>query len=511
MRSRGIVLSLLSAMVLVLFGPAASAPAAIAFHGVTTAHAAGMPVATEPWRTLVEGGIDVETSFNTWTATARLGGAIPAGESVQVSWMTGRRTDTGCTPIVTFVADYATASEDHTVTTMRTTFDPEDTIDPSDPTPICFRISLRAGGIVSDVLEGGLTVDEASAAIIGLDGSATEHEVGYPKSTEAWRTLTAGAIRGDVVSGDLRLSATLGGPVPAGASYTVGWYVGRQQPNGCEPLGTQFAATDAPLDSGNSMSVEYGAPDDFASEFSCFEVGLFTSDGQDDLHSDHLVGQVSPIVADVTVEAAPAAEQIVVAAGRSTPVIVTASSRVGAAKGLTLFGRGRTARAARTSTGTVEPRQTRPVIVRVGATSPGRSRLRLTARDPRFDVARSTRSWPVVARRIEAQRPRPGRYESADGGVAFRVTRDFVVRGLRVDDVDCEGTSSLASARLGQSMRLPRNGAAARVVRSTDRTLGLGFLGAQVLTTSPRRLVGTFTVATQRCTGSVRIAAVRQG
>ena len=160
MRNRGLVLSLLSAMVLVLFGPAASAPAAIAFHGVTTAHAAGMPVATEPWRTLVEGGIDAETSFNTWTATARLGGAIPAGESVEVTWMAGRGTSTGCTPIVTFVQVYATASEDHTVQTMRTTFDPEDTIDPSDPTPICFRVSLRTGGIVSDVLEGGLAVDE---------------------------------------------------------------------------------------------------------------------------------------------------------------------------------------------------------------------------------------------------------------------------------------------------------------------------------------------------------------
>ena len=150
------------------------------------------------------------------------------------------------------------------------------------------------------------------------------------------------------------------------------------------------------------------------------------------------------------------------------------------------------------------------MVVRVAAERPGRSRLRLTARDSRFDVARSTRSWPVVARRIEAQLPRPGRYASADGGVAFRVTRDFVVTGLRVDGIDCEGATSRPTARLGRGVRLPRSGAAARVVRSTDRTLGRGFLGAQLLTTSPRRLVGTFTVATERCTGSVRIAAVRR-
>ena len=70
----------------------------------------------------------------------------------------------------------------------------------------------------------------------------------------------------------------------------------------------------------------------------------------DDMHSDTLVGQITPIVADVTVDAVPATDELVVAAGRSTPVIVTASSRVGARKGLTVSGRGRGVRAERAST-----------------------------------------------------------------------------------------------------------------------------------------------------------------
>ena len=511
MRSRGIVLSLLSALVLVLLGPAAAAPAAVAFEGVTTTHADRMPVATEPWRTLVEGRLKVETTFDTWTATARLGGAIPAGETVELTWTAGRRTKEGCTTIATFVEEFGVAAEDHSLTMLRRTFDPEDTIDPSDPTPICFEVSMRAGGIVSDALVGTMGPDEEAAAIIGADASASEHQVGYPKTTEPHRRLESAWFRGDVVSGDYRRSATFGGPLPEGSAYTINWMLGRQNPAGCEAL-ISWAETDEPVDANNTVDLvrhfpyeDVGA--EMSSEFDCFEVVLFI----DDMHTDTLVGQITPLVADVTVDAAPATEEFVVAAGRSTPVIVTASSRVGARKGLTVSGKGRGVRAGRASTGAVAARRERPVVVRVAADRPGRSRLRLTARDARFDVARSTTSWPVKARRIAAQRPRPGRYASADGGVAFRVTRDFVVQGLRVDDLHCEGAASRPTARLGRGIRLPRNGAAARVVRSRDRALGPGFLGAQLLTTSPRRLVGTFTVATERCTGSVRIAAVRKG
>ena len=165
---------------MVLCGVVAPAPAAVAFHGVTTTHAAGMPVAAEPWRTLVEGRIDVETTFHTWTATAPLGDAIPAGETVELTWMAGRRTEEGCAPIATFVQKASTASEDNTVTALRRTFDPENTIDPSDRTPICFEVSMRAGGIVSDVLVGTMGSDEEAAAIIGAEASATEHQVGFP-------------------------------------------------------------------------------------------------------------------------------------------------------------------------------------------------------------------------------------------------------------------------------------------------------------------------------------------
>ena len=509
MRSRGIVLPLLSALVLVLLGPVGAAPAAVAFTGVTTTHADRMPVATEPWRTLVEARLEVETTFDTWTATARLGGAIPAGETVELTWTAGRRTKEGCTTIATFVEETGVTDEDHSITILRRTFDPEDTIDPSDPTPVCFEVAMRAGGIVSDVLVGTMGSDEEAAAIIGAEASASEHQVGFPTTTAPHQRLESASFRGDVVSGAYRRSATFGGALPEGSSYTINWMLGRQNPSGCEVL-ISFAEVDEPVDASNTVSIErhhaysdVGA--EMSSEFSCFEVVLYI----DDIHSDTLVGQITPIVADVAVEAVPAMDEFVVAAGRSTPVIVTASSRVGAREGLTVSGKGRGVRAGRASTGALAARRERPVVVWVDAERPGRSRLRLTARDARFHVARSTTSWPVKARRIEGQRPRPGRYESADGRVAFRVTRAFVVKGLRVDDIHCDGAASRPTARLGRGMRLPRSGAAARIVRSGDRVLGRGFLGAQLLTTSPRHLVGTFTVATERCTGSVRIAASR--
>lgn len=509
MRNRGIVLSLLSAMVLVLFGPVGAAPAAVAFTGVTTTHADRMPVATEPWRTLVEARLKVETTFDTWTATARLGGAIPAGETVELTWTAGRRTKEGCTTIATFVEETGVADEDHSITIQRRTFDPDDTIDPSDPTPICFGVSMVAGGIVSDALVGTMGSDEEAAAIIGAEASASEHQAGYPTTTAPHQRLESASFRGDVVSGAYLRSATFGGPLPEGSSYTINWVLGLQHPNGCEAL-ISFAEVNEPVDADNTVSIErhhaYGdVGAEMSSEFTCFEVVLFI----DDMHSDTLVGQITPLVADVTVDATPATEEFVVAAGRSTPVIVTASSRVGARTGLTVSGKGRGVRAQKASTGAVAARRGRPVVVWVAAERPGRSRLRLTARDARFDVARSTTSWPVKARRVEARRPRPGRYESADGGVAFRVTRAFVVKGLQVDDIHCDGASSQPTARLGRGMRLPRSGAAARIARSTDPSLGRGFLGAQLLTTSPRRLVGTFTVATERCTGSVRISASR--
>ena len=511
MRSRGIVLSLLSALVLVALGPVGAAPAAVAFTGVTTTHADRMPVATEPWRTLVEARLKVETTFDTWTATVRLGDAIPAGETVELTWTAGRKTVEGCTTIATFVEETGVADEDHSITILRRTFDPEDTIDPSDPTPICFGVSMRAGGIVSDALVGTMGSDEEAAAIIGAEASASEHRAGFPRTTAPHQRLESASFRGDVVSGAYLRSATFAGALPEGSSYTINWMLGRQNPTGCEVL-ISFAEVDEPLDAGNTVSIERDhaysdVGSEMSSEFTCFEVVLYI----DDMHSDTLVGQVTPLVADVTVDAAPAAEEFVVAAGRSTPVIVTASSRVGARKGLTVSGKGRGVRADRASTGAVVARRERPVVVWVAAERPGRSRLRLTARDARFDVARSTTSWPVKARRIEGQRPRPGRYESADGGVAFRVTRTFVVKGLRVDDIRCEGAASRPTARLRSGVRLPRSGAAARIVRSEGRALGRGFLGAQLLTTSPRRLVGTFTVATERCTGSVRIVAVRKG
>ncbi|KRF06689.1 hypothetical protein ASG88_19470 [Nocardioides sp. Soil777] len=505
---RGIVLSLLGALMLVLCGPVSPAPAAVAFEGVTSTHAVGMPSANAPWRTLVQGGMETETAFNTWAASAQLAGPIPAGETIELTWVAGRRTPTSCEPITTFVERTSEASHDNTVSIMRMNFPTEEGETPG-ATPTCLEVSITSRGMLTDRLVGPVRADDAAAAVIGVEASATEHRLDHPKVTDPWRTLESASLRGDVVTGTVQLSATLGGPVPEGQWVSVTWALGRRHPHGCETL-VAFSWPNLPQDSSHTMSVERDYDnDDIASEFTCIQASLYTLDTN--TTGDIVDGPASPLMADVTVDAAPAAEEFVVAAGRSTPVIVTASSRVGARKGLTVAGRGKDVRAAKTSTGAVEARRERPVVVRVAAERPGRSQLRLTARDVRFDVARSTTRWPVKVRRVEAQRPRPGRYESADGTVGFKVTRDFVVRALRVADVRCEGAATLPTARLPRGVRLPSNGAAARVVRSGDPGLGRGFLGAQLLTTSPTRVVGTLTVATRNCTGSARFAAVRQG
>lgn len=508
MRCRGIVVAVLGALLVVLLGPAGSAPAAVAFEGETTTHAVGMPVATEPWRTLVSAAVRVETTYDgvdTWSATAQLGAAVPAGEEVEITWTTGRWREGRCEPIATFVERTATVSADNSVRINPTTFETETQVDEFDPTPLCIEISLESQGVQSDLLVGAMTADDAAAAIVGVSARATEHAEGFPQVTDPWRTLESATFDGDLVSGMVHLSATFGGPVPEGESWTINWNLGRQHPQGCEVL-LNFAEQDLDIDDANTMSVdreyEYG---DLGSSFSCFEVSLSIGESL-----DKLVGVSSPIVADVTVAAAPTGRELVVAAGRRTPVIVTASSRIGARRGLTLAGRGRGVRAPRTATGAVEARRDRPVVLRIGAGQPGRSRLLLTARDRRFDEARSRTSWPVLVRRIAPQRPRPGLYRSSDGRVRFRVTRDFVVEGLRAVRLRCAGTRSRRTVRLPHGVPLPPGGAAARVVPTRDPDLGRGFIGAHLLTTSSTHAIGAFVVSTRTCSGSVRFTAERR-
>ena len=501
-------MSVVGALLVVLLGPPAAAPAAVAFEGETTTHAVGMPVATEPWRTLVRGGVRVETTYDgvdAWTATAQLGAAIPAGEKVEITWTAGRRREGRCESIVAFTEATTTVSADNSVTINPTTFETETQIDEFDPTPLCIEISLVSRGVRSDLLVGAMTADDAAAAIVGVSARATEHSAGFPKATEPWRSLESSTFDGDLVSGSVHLSATFGGPVPEGESWTINWYLGRQHPHGCEVL-LNFAVQDLPLDPSHTMSFDRHYEDpDIASSFSCFEVGLYTGDMQ----SDMLVGVSSPIVADVAVSAAPTARKVVVAAGRRTPVIVMASSRIGARRGLTIAAKGNSLLAARTSTGALEARRARPAILRLAATRPGRTRLVLTARDDRFDEARSRTSWPVRARRIVAQRPRPGRYSSPDGSVRFQVTPDFVVEGLRAARLGCLDTGSRQTIRFRDDVRLPRSGAVARVEKSRDPHLGRSFLGAQLLTTSSTRVVGALAVSTRQCTRSVRFTAER--
>ena len=177
--------------------------------------------------------------------------------------------------------------------------------------------------------------------------------------------------------------------------------------------------------------------------------------------------------------------------GRSTPVIVTASSRVGARKGLTVSGKGRGVRARRGP----RPAPWRPgvdvrVVVRVAA-----ERARPVAAAPLSDARLPLRRRPqhdqLARHGCGASRPSgPARAATSPPTAVweFRVTRDFVVRGLQVDDVRLRGHLLATDRSTGpgdapSSQRCSGTRRAEHGPHPRDRAS----YGAQLLTTSPRR------------------------
>ncbi len=360
-------------------------------------------------------------------------------------------------------------------------------------------LALITGSAALLVPGGAARADEV---VVGVEGTATEHAAGYPATSEPWRTLTQSTF----VTDDLRRQWTgtinLAGPVPPGSKIDIAWHLGRQQPNGCEVLLSVGEPSSPVAADGTFTITRTYVDDDFAQPFTCMAALVFT----DDVLTDWLTGSFSPNTRTSGVQAAPAGGRFLVAAGRSTPAIVMVTSHTLGSKGATVSVAGRRVDVPGVETGAIAADRARPVVVRVKAKREGRSEVALSARDGRDSGAFDAR-YDVVAKTIEAQRPMPGRYESADGDVRLVVTPRFKVKALSVDGVRCNDDGQEYGVRLSKELRVPRTGATARVIRVPDQVFGTGYYGVQLLTTSPRRVAGTFAVATYGCTGSTRFVA----
>ena len=347
----------------------------------------------------------------------------------------------------------------------------------------------------------------ADEVVVGVQGTATTHAAGTPTTPEPWRSVTKATFVGDGVRHEWTGTVTLAAPPPAGSSIVVNWSLGNQHPNGCEPL-MSFAEANPAVGADNTITVSrpYVSGDELSTQFTCLQVGLNTNDANTDL----VTGPLFPHSRTSGVEARPAGGRFLVAAGRVTPTIVMVTSHVRASDGATVSASGDDIAPAEAELGAITVDRARPVVVRLESDGAGRSRVELSARDDR-DSASLDGRWRLVAKELEAQRPRPGSYAAADGSVHFRVTGDFKVRPLRVSDVICEETSRAYGVRLSKDIQLPPSGARARVIRIPDPMFGDAFYGAQLLTVSPHRVVGTFAVAGYGCTGSRRFVAQLQG
>ena len=149
MRSRGIVLSLLAAVLLLPTGHAQAEPVVVGSQGVVTRHADGMPAANEPWRILVMGGLTIDSRADTWKGTATLGGPVPPGDSVTISWIPGIQHPQGCERLNQFTETVSVVDAGHGISVQR----PLLAGFLSEP-PTCLRVTLYSRGTSSDELAG---------------------------------------------------------------------------------------------------------------------------------------------------------------------------------------------------------------------------------------------------------------------------------------------------------------------------------------------------------------------
>ena len=147
------MLSLLAALVVLPVGAATAEPVVLGAEGTVTTHAAGMPAASEPWRTLLEASLTTDTRTGVWSMGARLGGPVPAGRTVSITWVPGRQQPAGCEALVGVTEPAATVAADGTVSVERPVdpgYYPESTSQETN----CLSVHLWTENAASDTLVG---------------------------------------------------------------------------------------------------------------------------------------------------------------------------------------------------------------------------------------------------------------------------------------------------------------------------------------------------------------------
>lgn len=148
-------MSLVAAAALVPVGGAHAEPVVVGAEGVASTHDVGMPAVAVPWRTLVKGTLTTNTLDNVWRATATLGGAVPPGETVGITWTPGRQWPAGCEPLLTITEQAATVAADNTVSIERY-IEPGYFPETPSPEPTCLKVHIWTGNTVSDQLVGSM-------------------------------------------------------------------------------------------------------------------------------------------------------------------------------------------------------------------------------------------------------------------------------------------------------------------------------------------------------------------
>ncbi len=362
---------------------------------------------------------------------------------------------------------------------------------------------MRTRGIVLSLLAALLLLPtaraQAESAVVGSRGVVTRHADGKPAAAEPWRTLVTGSLTLDYRADTWRGTAIVGGPVPTGEKVMISWIPGVQRPTYCEPI-IQVAETVTTLDAANEVVVERPLPEEFVTEQpTCLRVTTFSKD----VVSDEMVGEMTDVTLLAGAQARPAAPRpLLVAAGRTTPVLLMVTSHVRDTSKVAVSGSGPGVRMGDLLLGPVAADRTVPVVARVRAPGVADTELALAARD---DAASTSfdQGWDVRARRITAQRPLAGAYASRDGAVRFRVTDENRVVRLRTSSLPCEGGATRATYPV--EIAVPRSGATAEVTQLSSR-----WFGAQLLTRTPRRVQVTFAYTSPTCSVSVQFVARRQ-
>ena len=364
---------------------------------------------------------------------------------------------------------------------------------------------MRSWGIVlslvtaAALLPGGA---QAEPVVVGSTGVVFMHAEGMPATAEPWRTLVQGSLISETRTNTWTMGAKLGGPVPAGKTVSISWSPGRQHPHGCEPLMT-ITEPAATVGADGTVQVERHAvpeyyPGTTSQETTCLSVSLYT----DGATTDELVGSMGPYSFEAGAEAR-LGPRTRIAVGRTTPVLLAVSSHERDTSAVRITGSGPGVRMKTVTTGPVTAEQTIPVVTRLSAPGTADTELALVARDEvgsdSFDG-----SWAVVARKIKAQRPTPGRYASKDGTVRFRVSKDNRIVRLRTSAVVCP-ERPVTAATYPVEIKIPKTGATAAVAK-----LGERWLGAQLMTHKATVVRGGFFVSTPGCTSWQQFVARRQ-